>query len=172
MTTILETERLLLRQLTLADAPFMLALLNSPGWLKHIGDRGVKTLEQAEYYLLNGILKSYKEMGFGFWLVVLKEGGKPIGISGLIKRDGLPDVDMGYALLPQFEGRGYGFESASATVCYARDTLHFRRLLAITSKENAASIRLLGKIGFQQEGTVTLPGKAEELLLFKKTFDS
>ncbi|EMR03083.1 GNAT family N-acetyltransferase [Cesiribacter andamanensis] len=167
MKVILETERLLLRQMSLADAPFMLALLNTPGWLQHIGDRAVKTVAQAEQYLLNGILKSYQEQGFGFWLVELKESRQPVGIAGLIRREGMPDVDLGYALLPQFEGRGYALESASATLTYARQVLGLGRILAITSQQNEGSIRLLEKIGFRRQGSICLPGSSEELFLFE-----
>jgi RimJ/RimL family protein N-acetyltransferase len=166
MKLVLETHRLQLRELTVADAPFMLALLNSPGWLQHIGDRGVTTVEQAAHYLQNGILKSYKEKGFGFWGIQLKGSQNLIGICGLIKREGLPAVDMGYALLPHYWGQGYALESATATLTYAQQVLGLDPILAITTTINQASKQLLQKIGLVQKGTTILPGSSEELLLF------
>ena len=164
---ILETERLILCEQTQDDAAFILALLNSPGWLKYIGERNVKTVVDAGNYILNGAMKSYIENGFGLYLAKLKDGNIPIGVCGLIKRPGLEQVDIGFAFLPEHEGRGYGFESASAVMKYAGEVLGLGVVVAITTKDNEASIRLLNKIGFSLKETVTLPGDTEELLLFE-----
>ena len=164
---ILETERLLLCEQTPDDAAFILELLNSPGWLKYIGERGVKTVADAENYILNGAVKSYEQNGFGLYLAKLKDDDMPVGICGLIKRPGLDQVDIGFAFLPQYEGQGYGFESASAVMKYAGEILGLEVVVAITTKDNQASIKLLNKIGFNLKETVTLPGDTEELLLFE-----
>jgi len=164
---ILDTERLILLEQTQDDAAFILALLNSPGWLKYIGERNVKTVEEAAKYILNGAMKSYKENGFGLYLVQLKDGGTPVGICGIIKRPGLDQVDIGFAFLPEHEGRGYCFESATAVMTYAREALGLGVVVAITTKDNEASIRLLKKMGFDLKEKVTLPGDTEELLLFE-----
>jgi RimJ/RimL family protein N-acetyltransferase len=151
---ILETERLTLREFDLSDAKFILQLLNTPTWLKFIGDKNVHNIQEAEDYLTNGPIASYKENGFGLWLVSLKESRKPIGMCGLIKRDYLDYVDVGFALLPENEGLGYGFEMARSTMTYSRKILRIAKVIAITDKNNEASIKLLGKIGLQFEKIV------------------
>lgn len=166
MAQILETERLRLREFNLGDAAFFLELVNAPSWLQYIGDRGVRTIADAENYLLNGSIQSYRTFGFGFYLVELKAGGTPIGTCGLVQREGLDDIDIGFALLPQFAGQGYGFEAAAATLRYAREVLGFSRIVAITTVDNQASIRVLEKIGLVYEKRVRLPRDEEELLLF------
>jgi RimJ/RimL family protein N-acetyltransferase len=152
-----------LRQLTESDASFMLSLLNSPGWLEHIGDRGVKTLEAAKAYILNGPAKSFAENGFGTYLVELISGGEAIGICGLIKRPGLDDVDIGFAFLPEYEGKGYAFEAAQAVLAEAVSDLGLKRVVAITTVANSRSIRLLEKLGFRYEKNIRIPGDPEEL---------
>ncbi len=171
MKKILETSRLLLRELNTGDAAFILTLLNTPTWLKFIGDRGVKNLDDAKNYILNGPVKSYTEKGFGLYLIELKDWTAPIGMCGLIKRDFLPDPDIGFALLPEFEGKGYGYESASAVLSYGRNNLGLQKIAAITVKENVNSIHLLEKIGLREEGTVVYPGTDDELLLFSVEFN-
>ncbi len=151
---ILETERLRLRELAAADAPFILALLNDPDWIRFIGDRGVRTAEQARGYIESGPMAMYARLGFGLWHVGLREGGEPLGICGLIKRDSLEDVDLGFAFLPQHRGRGYAFEAAVASRDYGVRELGLERIVAITSPENAASARLLERLGFAYERTV------------------
>lgn len=146
---VLETDRLVLRWLTPDDAAFNLRLLNEPAWLRYIGDRGVRTLEESRTHLENGVLASYQRHGFGLYLVTLKEDDTPVGVCGLIRRDTLPDVDLGFAFLEEFHARGYAFESASAVMTYGKGTFGLSRLLAITTPDNAASIRLLGKLGFR-----------------------
>jgi RimJ/RimL family protein N-acetyltransferase len=161
--TILKTDRLVLRQFTPDDAPFMLDLLNSPPWLRFIGDRGVRTLDDAGHYIQNGPLKSYSEFGFGGYLVQLKEGDLPIGLCGLFRRETLPDVDLGFAFLPGYEGRGYGYEVSSALLDYALTRLKLERITAFCDPENQASIRLIEKLGLRFEKSVQFNGKAKWL---------
>ena len=162
---ILETDRLILREQTENDAPFVFELVNSPAWLKYIGERNVKSVEDARNYILNGAIKSYKQSGFGFYLVELKEGNVPVGISGLVKRDTLEHPDIGFAFLPEYEGKGYGSESASAVMKYARDVLKLGTIVAITTKDNTASIKLVEKIGLTFKEYVQMGD--EELMLFE-----
>ena len=163
---ILETPRLVLREFTHEDDAFVLRLLNEPSWLRFIGDRGVRTLPDARRYLDDGPRRSYARNGFGLWCVVPKGGDAPVGMCGLIRRDTLPDVDVGFAFLPEAWGRGYARESAAAVLDHARDVLGLRRVLAITDPENAASIRVLERVGMRREGTVRMPGESIDLLLF------
>src|SRR3982751_3973205 len=145
---VLETDRLVLRRMSADDADFMLGLLNDPSWLRFIGDRGVRTREDARAYILKGPVDMYERLGFGIYLTELKEEGVPIGICGLVKRDFLEDVDIGFALLPGFWGQGYAYEAASAVMEHAREALGLKRLVAITNPENPRSVRLLEKLGF------------------------
>ncbi|GAB4051330.1 GNAT family N-acetyltransferase [Spirosoma litoris] len=161
----LETERLVLDKLTVEDAPFMLELLNTPLWLRFIGDRKVRTLDDARQYILNGAIKSYEQMGFGPFLVKLKSGGTPIGMCGLFKRDTLEDMDIGFAFLPNSIGKGYGFEAATAVMTYARDVLSANRIVGITNPDNQNSIHLLEKLGFCFERKVHLT-TGDEVFLF------
>ncbi len=164
---ILETARLKLREFELEDAEFIVELLNSPGWLKYIGDKNIRSSEEARKYLKNGPLKSYQETDLGFWMVELKENKVPIGLCGLIKRKTLDDVDIGFALLPNFAGKSYGFEIAQATLDHAKNELGLKRIVAITLENNIASIELLKKIGLKYEKMVENAGsEAEQLMLF------
>ena len=163
---VLETERLILRRLSIDDAEFVLELLNEPSFLRYIGDRGVRNLEDAAQYILNRLVTSYERNGFGLYLVELRESGIPIGISGLVKRDTLPDADIGFAFLPAYWSQGYAFESAAAVMNYAREVLGLNRILAITSPDNEASAKLLGKIGLRYERLIKLSEDAEEVKLF------
>lgn len=165
---VLETDRLILRHLTAGDAGFMLGLLNEPSWIQFIGDRGVRTLEDARAYIERGPSASYERFGFGFYLVELKEGGGAAGICGLAKRDALEDVDIGFAFLPQFRGRGYAHEAAAAVIEYAGSALGLRRVVAVTARDNRSSIRLLEKLGMSFEGVVRLSPDDEELKLFAR----
>ena len=165
---VLETDRLVLRRLTGEDAPFILRLLNEPSFLQHVGDRGVTNLADAKQYILSGPVASYERHGFGLFLVELKESGAPIGICGLLKRDALDDVDLGFAFVPESWFKGYAFESTTATLAYAHDTHHLKRLVAITSQDNVASIKLLVKLGFYFERMVLMPGDRAEVKLFAK----
>jgi [ribosomal protein S5]-alanine N-acetyltransferase len=161
-----QTPRLTLREVTLEDAPFVLELLNSPGWLEFIGDRGVRTLEAAQTYIRERFMSSYQTNGYGLYLVALKADHTPIGLCGLVRRDTLPGPDIGFAFLPAYAGQGYGYEAASATLHFAQTTLQLPRLLAITDPKNQKSIRLLEKIGLQFEDRIIVSG--EELLLFAR----
>ncbi len=163
---IIETERLQLRRLSVDDADFVLRLLNEPSFIQNIGDRGVRTLEGARAYILKGPVASYENFGFGLWMVETKSGATPIGICGLLKREVLEDVDIGYALLPEFWSQGYALESASAVMTYAREQLRATRVLAVVNAGNQSSIHLLEKMGFQFERMVRLSENAPEIKLF------
>lgn len=162
----LTTPRLQLQSLALDDAPFILRLLNEPGFLRHIGDKGVRDIEGARGYLREGPLASYAQHGFGLWRVDLAGTGTAIGMAGLLKREWLDEVDIGYALLPEYGGAGYALEAASAVMAHARRVLRVRRVLAIVNPDNAASIRLLEKLGFRGEGLVRPPGAERDVRLF------
>jgi RimJ/RimL family protein N-acetyltransferase len=164
--TILETERLSLRKITMDDALFMLDLLNQPSFIQFIGDRGVRTLDDARNIIAKRYIEAYERLGFGIYLTLLRDAQTPIGICGLVKRDGLDDVDVGYAFLPQYWSKGYASEAASAVLDYARNTLGIRRVLGITTPDNASSIRVLERVGLKFERMVKLPGEKTELKLF------
>jgi RimJ/RimL family protein N-acetyltransferase len=163
---VLETDRLNLRWLSTSDAEFILELLNEPSFLQFIGDKGVRTLEDARNYILNGPVDMYARLGFGLYLTELKENGVPIGICGLIKRDTLEDVDIGFAFLPGFWVKGYAYESASAVMAYGKDVLGLKRIVAITSPNNHASAKLLEKLGLQFERIIRLSEDASEVRLY------
>jgi RimJ/RimL family protein N-acetyltransferase len=163
---VLETQRLILRKLSIDDAEFILRLLNEPSFLRYIGDKGVRNLDDARQYILNGPVDSYERNGFGLYLVELKDSGLPIGISGLVKRPGLTDADIGFAFLPAYWSKGYAIESASAVMTYAREVLKMNRILAITSPNNEVSAKLLGKIGLRFERMIKLSEDAPEVRLF------
>ncbi len=163
---VLETERLVLRHLTLDDAAFMQVLVNDPTWLRFIGDRGVRSIDDAREYLRKGAIASYAQHGFGLYMTELKDGAQPIGICGLVKRDTLPDVDVGFALLPQFAGLGYAGEAASAVMEHARRQFGLTRVVAITNPDNRGSIRVLQKIGLSFERLIRVAADAEQLALY------
>jgi RimJ/RimL family protein N-acetyltransferase len=165
---IIETDRLEIRELSTTDATFIIELLNSPGWLRYIGDRNVQTTEDACNYIINGPQASYAKNNFGLWLVQLKGSQTPIGICGLIKRDTLPMPDLGFAFLPQFEGMGYALEAANAVMEYAIHKLIMPKVAAITTPDNDRSIKLLHTLGFDNKGLITFPGETEELVLWEK----
>jgi len=167
---ILETERLVLRRMRIEDAAFMLALLNSEGWLKYIGDRNVKNLQEAENYLREKVLIGSSINGLGMLLVEQKEEEKAIGICGLVERDGLEAHDIGFAFLSEFSGKGYALESAQPVLKFAKDQLKLPKVLAITIKENVKSIQLLEKLGLAYVKTIRLPNDEEDLLLYEIQF--
>lgn len=169
MALIAETERLTIRKFTEEDVEFIFTLLNSNGWLEFIGDRNIKTLKDARLYILNGPLFSYLKFGFGPYLIALKETNLAIGMSSLIKRDTLEDVDLGFALLPEYSGNGYAFEASDAVIRFSKEQLQIQKLVAITNLTNTRSVSLLKKLGFKSDGTITFPNEEEELLLFSKT---
>ena len=158
----------MLREFTHEDAPFVLGLLNEPSWLRYIGDRGVRDLDAARRYLDDGPRASYGRNGFGLWCVVPKGSEAPVGMCGLIRRESLPDVDLGFAFLPAAWGQGFARESAAAVLAHARDALGLGRVLAITDPENAASIRVLERVGMHPAGMVRMPGESIDLLLFAR----
>jgi RimJ/RimL family protein N-acetyltransferase len=163
---VLETDRLIVRQLSPEDAEFIFKLLNEPSWLRFIGDKGVRTIEDARAYILNGPVEMYSRLGFGLYLVELKEEGVSIGMCGLIKRDTLEDVDIGFAFLPEYWSRGYAYEAASAVMAYGGSALGLNRIVAITSVDNDSSAKLLKKLGFRFEEMVKLSNESEEIRLF------
>lgn len=163
---VIETDRLILRLQTTDDASFILELMNTPSWLKFIGDRGVRTIEDARAYILNGPIHMYEQFGFCLFLVERKEDHVPIGICGLVKRDSLEDVDIGFAFHPRYWGIGYAYEAALAVMAYGKDTLGLNRIVGITTQDNHASAKLLEKVGLKFEKLVQLPNDPEELKLF------
>jgi len=148
------------------DAEFILRLVNEPSWLQFIGDRGVRNLDDARAYIRNGPMEMQARHGFGFYVLELKDDGPPIGICGLIKRDYLADVDIGYALLPEYWAKGYAYEAAAAVASYAAKELNLKRLVAITTEDNLRSVKLLGKLGLRYERMVAAPDGGRELMLF------
>jgi RimJ/RimL family protein N-acetyltransferase len=163
---ILETERLRLEEAELTDAPFFYELMNSPTWIQFIGDRNIKTIEDAENHILNKMQPSYKEFGFGFYKIVVKANGKSVGTCGLIKRPNLDHVDIGYALLPQHEKNGYAIESATALMDHATNVLKIYPILGVTTMDNYGSHKILEKIGLKRAGTIPWGEEKEESLLF------
>jgi [ribosomal protein S5]-alanine N-acetyltransferase len=160
-----QTARLNLRRMSLDDAHFIVELLNDSSFLRFVGDKGVKTAEDARRYILTGPMDSYERHGFGLWLVELKDTNTPIGICGLLKRDTLSDVDIGFALLPQYRSQGYAFESAAAVMDYGRNVLGLKRIVAITNDDNVGSIRVLEKIGLRFDRMIRLSGEGPEIRL-------
>jgi len=163
---VLETERLVLRRLSFDDAEFILDLLNQPSFLRYIGDKGVRNTEEAINYIQTGPVASYEQHGFGLYLVQLKETGAAIGICGLLKRDTLPDVDIGFAFLPAYWSRGYALESAEAVMKYGQEKFGLQRIVAITSLENESSIKLIEKLGMKFERLIKLGDDQREVRLF------
>ena len=167
---IAETNRLFISKFTLKDASFFLQLVNSPNWIKYIGDRETKTIKEAEERIKTGHLKSYKTNGFGFYKLLLKaENKNPIGTCGLIKRDTLDDVDIGFAMLPNYEGIGLAYEASIEVIKLANDEFHLNKLVAITNPNNKKSIKLIEKLGLAFEKKTKPFEDDEELLLFAKT---
>ncbi len=161
-----ESERLTLRHLEEEDAPFVLRQVNEPSWIRFIGDRGVRNLDDARRYVRDGPQASYARNGFGLWCVVEKASGEPMGICGFVRRDALPEPDVGFAFLPEAWGKGYATESARTAIALGRARHGLRRILAITTEDNSASRRVLSRLGFAPAGTTRLPGEERELLLF------
>ena len=164
---ITETEHLELRQLYIDDAPFILKLTNDPGWLRFIGDKGIKTIEDARGYILEGPVKSYRQFGFGLFLTILKQANIPMGICGLLKRDYLDHADLGFAFLPEFRGKGFAAEASAAVVNWGKERLGLRRILAITRPDNHRSVKLLKKSGFTFVKPMTSPVDHTDIHLFR-----
>jgi len=161
----IETERLTLRRLSVDDAPFILELLNDPSFLRFIGDKGVRTLDDARRYIATQ-MASYQRYGFGLYLTERRQDRAPIGICGLVKRDSLDDVDVGFAFAPAFWSQGYGAEAAAAVIAHATEVLKLPRVVAITNPDNAASMKLLNKIGLRFSRMTRLSANGPELTLF------
>ena len=165
LETILETERLRLRKITVADAGFIHGLMNEPAYLEFIGDKGVKTVEDAANFITNIAAKSYDVNGFGHYIVELKSDGTPIGTCGYVKRAELEDPDIGFAFLPDFRSHGYALESAEAIKSFGIETLGFTKISAITTQHNERSGKLLNKLGFEFDRLIAMPN-GDELKLF------
>jgi RimJ/RimL family protein N-acetyltransferase len=162
----LESERLILSEFSKNDAPFFFELVNDPAWIQYIGDRNINTTEDAEKYLEEKIIPSYQEFGFGFYIVRLKKEKTPIGMCGLIKRDWMKYVDIGYAFLPGFRGKGYALEAGKATMKYAKETLQISKLAAITDVNNSKSSNLLERLGLEFDRLITYPNETEKSKLY------
>jgi [ribosomal protein S5]-alanine N-acetyltransferase len=165
MRPVVRSKRLELRELELEDDEFILKLLNEDGFLRFIGDKGVRTRDDAREYLTKGPIDSYRRYGFGLYLTSLR-GGAPVGMCGLVKRDSLPDVDVGFAFLEQYWSRGYAVESAAAVLAYGKEQLRLSRIIAITAPDNHGSIAVLQKIGLRFERMIRLTDDSQELKLF------
>lgn len=170
MKYIIETNRLILREFNLEDSKFIQNLLNTPKWIKFIGDRGIKSKKDAKNYLTNGPIKSYQQNGFGLWLVTLKESLIPVGMCGILKREFLEDYDIGFAMLPEYESNGYCYEAANGTLLFAKNKLKLSRIVGFTLQYNNRSINLLNKLGFKYEKMIRMPNDDDDLALFAKTF--
>ncbi|MDO6596507.1 GNAT family N-acetyltransferase [Oceanihabitans sp. 2_MG-2023] len=166
-----KTQRLTLSKFTLEDAAFFLELVNTPHWLKYIGDRNTKTIQDAENRIKEGHLKSYNTNGFGFYVLRLNESNTPIGTCGLIKRETLDHVDIGFAMLPDYEKKGFGYEASLAVLKLAKETFKLKKIVAITLPTNTPSIKLLEKLGLSYQKKVKPFEDDEELLLFAKTLN-
>ncbi len=166
---VVETPRLVLHAMSDqddADAALMLALLNDPAFIRHIADRGVRTLDQARDYLRNGALRSYAQHGFGMYAIRHRDTGVLIGNCGLVRREGLDGPDLGYALLPEHAGQGFAYEAARAVIADAANRLALGRLHAIVNPDNLASIALLQKLGFEFDRMIVLPAIEHAVDLF------
>lgn len=162
----LKTERLVLREFVANDAEFILELLNQPSFIQFIGDKGVRSVDDGKNYIASGPVASYQRYGFGLYLVELKDSRARIGMCGLLKRDSLPEADLGFAFLPEYWGLGYAFEAALAVLTQARDVFRLKRILAITSPDNEPSIKLLERLGFQFERVMKMSSDNDEVKIF------
>jgi RimJ/RimL family protein N-acetyltransferase len=162
---VVDTARLTLRPLTPGDAPFIFGLVNDPDWIRFIGDRGVRDLEGARQYIVDGPMASYERHGFGLYCVTTRADDTPIGICGLIRRDALPAPDLGFAFLPAFRGAGYAAEAAAAMVRLAGEISGARQLFAVVQPDNARSLQLLERLGFRSAGSTRLVPEGPDLLL-------
>ncbi|MFZ6870901.1 GNAT family N-acetyltransferase [Undibacterium sp. Di27W] len=170
MTIIITTDRLQLRTISTDDAAFYLALVNDPAFIVNIRDKGIRTLEQARTDIVNGPMANQEKIGFSLYVVERKEDGQAMGLCGLVKRESLKNIDLGYAFLPQFLGQGYAREAARATLTYANTHLRIAKLAAITSPNNLASNKLLQDLGFQLEAVVVLAGESRDTNLYGYEF--
>lgn len=167
MAFALETARLRLREFGVDDAPYMLRQLNEPSFIENIADRGVRDLQQATAYLENGPITSYRKHGFGFWAVLEKNSGTVIGLCGLVKRDNLPEPDLGYAFLPEYTGQGFAYEACRASLAAASRDFALTGLLAIVNSGNTPSRRLLEKLGFGHQRMFAMHPDEPELCVYR-----
>ena len=165
---IAETKRLLISKVDINDAAFFLELMNTPQWLKYIGDRNIGSLEDAKNYIKKSHLVSYKTLGYGFYKLILKDNNKTIGTCGLVKRDNLDFPDIGFAMLPKYQGQGFGLEASSEILQLAKERFNINTVYAITLPTNKNSIKLIEKLGLDFEKKVKPFDDDEELLLFAK----
>ncbi len=163
---ILSTERLVISKITLNEASFIRELMNDKDWIQNIGDRGVRTLEDAENYIKEKFFTSYDKYGYGFYVIKLKSTKESIGTVGLIDRDGIDGVEIGYGMLPAFRKKGYALEAAQAIFDHARNTFHINKIVAIVNPNNKASIQLLEKLGLTYEKMVRLPEETKDIQYF------
>lgn len=168
----LSTERLQLREFVVEDAEFIIELLNQPSFIRFIGDKQVRTIDDAKKYLRSGPIDSYRRHGFGLYLVQLRDNQQPIGMCGVLKRESLPDPDLGFAFVPDYWGKGYAFEAASAVLHQAGEIFRLPRVLAITNPDNDSSLKLLEKLGFQFERVTKMSSDADQVKLFSLKFDT
>ena len=166
--TIIETNRINLREFALDDNEFIFRLVNAPGWLKNIGSFNITTAADAQKFIAEKLIPSYKQYGFGFWVMGLKPENIPVGMCGLIKRKTLDDVDIGFALLPEYEGNGFATEAAVAVMKYAKETLKLIKLAAVATPHNVRSIKILTGFGFNFEKIICLPGDEKDWGLYSK----
>lgn len=162
----IETERVRIRALTIIDAGFMMQLMNTATWIKNIGNRNINNKTAASNYIANNIINSYHVNGFGLFLVAQKKDNQSIGICGIIKREGLVLPDLGFAFLPEYEGKGFATEASKAVVKYASESLQIAELAGITKPDNLASIRVLEKVGMEFKQMIQLPQDANEFSLY------
>ena len=162
----LKSERLILSEFTKNDASFFYQLVNEPAWKQYIGDKNVHTILDAEKYLENNIIPSYKKFGFGFYVVTLKEDNTSIGMCGLIKRDWMDYVEIGFAFLAQYRGKGYAIESSIATKKYAKEKLAISQIAAITDVDNEKSGNLLNRLGLEFDRLISYPGENKKCKLY------
>ncbi len=161
-----ETERLILQPTTSADAEFIFELVNTPKWLANIGDRNVKSVEDAKTYIKERMTPQLEKLGYGNYTLIRKVDNRKIGTCGLYNREGLEGIDIGFALLPDFENLGYGYESAAKLVEVGINEFQIKRISAITTKENIASQKLIEKLGLKYVNIIKIPDDEEELLLY------
>lgn len=166
--TLATTARLALTEFTTTDAAFIVRLLNDPDWIRFIGDRNVRSEDDARAYLECGPLAMYARNGFGLWRVTRRDDGMPVGMCGLIKRDTLPDVDVGFAFLPAYRGQGYAVEAATAALALAAERYGLARVIAIVSPDNERSRRLLTKLGMTFEGPTPGADPADPTVLYAR----
>lgn len=164
--SVIETSRLRLREASVADAEFIFALMTEPAYLQLIGDRGIRTVEDARAYIRDKFLPSYAKFGYGSYIVELKPSGPPIGVCGLMRRDSLEHPDIGYAFRREHGGHGYAYEAAAAVPAHGFEQLGMKTILGITSPENHASVRLLEKLGLRYQKMIRVPPNDRDSMLF------